>query len=223
MKIALDYYRIKSGRGVCVKLVGSDKTEEIKLFDKVEGYADVGYLNIIAVNGVIAQAGAGSPIDDWEYAGPSNNEYIVSDGYRFSAPKSGTIFTGWPSWHFSGIARAIEKNGAIVDSIIHTGVYSKGTGDTQGDDIEPFDSILCQMSDAHAAKEHDYGSSFSNLFKEFGMTYAYGHLKEKLERVHSLMGGQQQVKQESILDSLMDLANYAVMTIVELKKKERRQ
>lgn len=221
MKIALDYYRIKSGRGVCVKLGGSDKTEEIKLFDKVEGYADVGYLNIIAVNGVIAQVGAGSPIDDWEYAGPSNNEYTVSDCDRLVGPKNDAVFTGWPSWNFSGIARAFKKNGGTADSIVRTGVYSKGADDTHDNDTEPFKTVLRQMSDTYTAKNNDYGSSFTTLFKELGMTYAYGHLKEKLERIHTLMNNRQQVKQESILDSLMDLANYAVMTIAELKKEKK--
>lgn len=87
-------------------------------------------------------------------------------------------------------------------------------------DLDKFDRVLNEMSDTHVAKNHDYGNSFSDLFKELGMTYAYGHLKEKLERIRTLMKSRQQVKQESMLDSLYDLASYAVMTIVELKKKQ---
>lgn len=85
---------------------------------------------------------------------------------------------------------------------------------------DKFDNVLAEMSTTHKAKNHDYGNSFTDLFKELGMTYAYGHLKEKLERVHTLMGSRQEVKKESMLDSLYDLASYAVMTIVELKKKD---
>lgn len=85
---------------------------------------------------------------------------------------------------------------------------------------DKFDKVLAEMSTTHKAKNHDYGNSFTDLFKELGMTYAYGHLKEKLERVHTLMGSRQEVKKESMLDSLYDLASYAVMTIVELKKKD---
>lgn len=83
-----------------------------------------------------------------------------------------------------------------------------------------FNAVLNRMAEIHAAKNHDYGNSFTDLFKECGMTYAYGHLKEKLERIHTLMGSRQEVKKESMLDSLYDLASYAVMTIVELKKKD---
>lgn len=87
------------------------------------------------------------------------------------------------------------------------------------DDTTLFNTILREMSATHTAKNADYGNSFTSLFEECGMTYAYGHLKEKLERIKTLMKSRQQVKQESLLDSLYDLANYAVMTIVELKKK----
>lgn len=83
-----------------------------------------------------------------------------------------------------------------------------------------FERVLSEMADTHIAKNHDYSNSFSDLFKEFGMTYAYMHLKEKLNRIHALMKSRQRVKQESMLDSLMDLANYAVMTIAELKKEK---
>lgn len=84
---------------------------------------------------------------------------------------------------------------------------------------DDFDAILSEMSDTHKAKNHDYGDSFTELYKECGSTYAYAHLKEKLSRIKTLRKSRQQVKQESLRDSLMDLASYSVMWIVELDKK----
>ena len=72
------------------------------------------------------------------------------------------------------------------------------------------------MFETFKAKNHDYGNSFAKLFKECGMTYAYGHLAEKLERVKSLMKDEAKVKDEGMKDSLLDLANYAILTIMEL-------
>lgn len=91
--------------------------------------------------------------------------------------------------------------------------------------IEPWDyiSIVQELTDTYKAKNHDYGNSFAELFDECGMTYAYAHMKEKLARVKSLMKSRQKVKEESMEDSLADLANYAVMTLVELRKKKRNQ
>ena len=84
-----------------------------------------------------------------------------------------------------------------------------------------FKEITDKMFETFKAKNHDYGSSFSNLFKECGMTYAYGHMAEKLERINSLRKNEAKVKGESMKDSLYDLANYAILTIMELEKKEK--
>ena len=88
-------------------------------------------------------------------------------------------------------------------------------------DAETFRAITNKMCNTFEVKNHDYGSSFSNLFKECGMTYAYGHMAEKLERVKSLMKDDAKVKGESMKDSLYDLANYAILTIMELEKTEK--
>ena len=88
-------------------------------------------------------------------------------------------------------------------------------------DADRFKEITDKMFETFKAKNHDYGSSFSNLFKECGMTYAYGHMAEKVERVKSLMKDDAKVKGESMKDSLYDLANYAILTIMELEKKEK--
>ena len=81
-----------------------------------------------------------------------------------------------------------------------------------------FRDIPNGMYDTFKAKNHDYGTSFSELFAECGMTYAYGHMAEKLKRVKSLMSDEAKVNGESIRDSLLDLANYAILTIMELDK-----
>lgn len=87
-------------------------------------------------------------------------------------------------------------------------------------DARSFKKITDEMFDTFKAKNHDYGFSFSNLFKECGMTYAYGHMAEKLERVKSLMKDEAKVKGEGMKDSLKDLANYAILSIMELERKE---
>ena len=81
-----------------------------------------------------------------------------------------------------------------------------------------FRDITNGMYDTFKAKNHDYGNSFAELFNECGMTYAYGHMAEKLKRVKSLMSDEAKVNGESIRDSLLDLANYAILTIMELDK-----
>lgn len=81
---------------------------------------------------------------------------------------------------------------------------------------EQFAEITAKMLETYRSKNHDYGDCFSTLFCELGMPYAYGHLKEKLYRVKSLMQDEAKVKGESMEDSLLDLANYAILTLLEL-------
>ena len=95
--------------------------------------------------------------------------------------------------------------------------------DSKKDDADRFKEITDKMFGTFKAKNHDYGSSFSNLFKECGMTYAYGHMAEKLERVKSLMKDEAKVNGEGMKDSLLDLANYAIITVMEIEKNEKEQ
>ena len=90
------------------------------------------------------------------------------------------------------------------------------TGDT-----EAFRAITNKMCNTFEVKNSDYGDSFHKLFEECGMTYAYGHMAEKLERINALRKNEAKVKGESMKDSLYDLANYAILTIMELEKTEK--
>lgn len=108
---------------------------------------------------------------------------------------------------------------AVVDAEVLAKVaISSSTQKTANEntDADRFKEITDKMFETFKAKNHDYGSSFSNLFKECGMTYAYGHMAEKLERVKSLMKDEAKVNGEGMKDSLLDLANYAILTVMEL-------
>lgn len=83
--------------------------------------------------------------------------------------------------------------------------------------IERHADICHEINDLYAWKNHDYGDSFHQTFTEEGMAMARIRLGDKLARFKSLTkSGVQQVKDESIRDTLIDLANYAIMTVLEL-------
>lgn len=88
-------------------------------------------------------------------------------------------------------------------------------------DADRFKEITDKMCDIYKQKNSDYGSSFSKLFKKCGMTYAYGHLAEKIERIDSLSNNDAKVQGESMIDSLYDLANYSILTIMEIEKRKK--
>lgn len=88
-----------------------------------------------------------------------------------------------------------------------------------------FQAITATMLDTYIRKNHDYGDSFGEGFKEFGLTSAVIRLGDKYRRLKSLCKDSAKVNDESINDTLLDMANYAVMTLVEMegvKNEERR-
>ena len=77
---------------------------------------------------------------------------------------------------------------------------------------------LCEQLNAlYEKKNHDYGDSFHKTFVEEGLAMPRIRLSDKLSRFNTLSrGDRQQVSDESIRDTLIDLANYALMTVMEL-------
>ena len=83
--------------------------------------------------------------------------------------------------------------------------------------IEIHKNICDSLNDLYKKKNQDYGDSFEKSYKEYGLTMSLIRLEDKLNRLKSLnKNGNAQVKDESIQDTLMDLANYAIMTLIEL-------
>ena len=78
--------------------------------------------------------------------------------------------------------------------------------------------ICEEINDLYARKNHDYGDSFHQTFVEEGMAMARIRLGDKFNRFKTLArSGEQKVDDESIRDTLIDLANYAIMTVLEME------
>lgn len=120
------------------------------------------------------------------------------------------------------LSKCIESINQYLKKEVHP-EEDKSEAGSEKEDADRFKEITDKMLETYKSKNKDYGDSFRNLFKECGMIYAYGHLREKLERVKSLMSDEAKVKGESMKDSLYDLANYAILTIMEIEKNKKEQ
>jgi hypothetical protein len=83
--------------------------------------------------------------------------------------------------------------------------------------IDKHIKICAELADLYDAKNKDYGDSFGKGYKEYGMKMPVIRLEDKLNRIKSLIKNEASVKNESLIDTLMDLANYSIMTIIELE------
>lgn len=83
--------------------------------------------------------------------------------------------------------------------------------------------ICSELNKIYEQKNHDYGDSFHDTWKEEGMAMARIRLSDKLNRFKKLSriieldNEDQMVKDESMQDTLLDLANYAIMTVMEMR------
>lgn len=87
--------------------------------------------------------------------------------------------------------------------------------------VEHHRIILNELSELYARKNHDYGDSFHQSYIEDGLAMARIRLGDKMARFKTLTReGGREVQDESIRDTLLDLANYAIMTLMELEREE---
>ena len=104
--------------------------------------------------------------------------------------------------------------------VVGTGeTFATHVGNVQSDE-EIYGSLLDKLFTTYKAKDADYGSAFAEMFDELGIDYAYGKLREKMNRIKVLRKQPNMVENEGLEDALLDTAGYAILTLVELKKRK---
>ena len=85
-----------------------------------------------------------------------------------------------------------------------------------------YDSVIQNISELHKMKAADYGPSVHTAYEEFGPISVVVRLHDKLSRLKTLIKnkGERQVKNESLVDTALDMANYSIMLAVELLNDE---
>lgn len=111
------------------------------------------------------------------------------------------------------------KNTSYIDEAIYI-LTHLNTMSELSDNVKQFMSITQDMAKTYAAKNHDYGNSFEESLDEFGLVASIVRLGDKMNRIKSLIKKEAQVKDESIKDTLLDMANYAIMTVMWMNKKQ---
>lgn len=84
--------------------------------------------------------------------------------------------------------------------------------------VDRHQQVCAYLNKLYERKNSDYGDAFSKSFKEYGMVMPCIRLEDKLNRLKALTvhNREQLVLEETLRDTLEDLANYAIMTIIEM-------
>lgn len=85
-------------------------------------------------------------------------------------------------------------------------------------DEELFKKITEDMYELFKRKNTDYGNSVHKTYEEFGLTSFLVRLSDKLNRAITLNKQDAMVQDEKIEDTLIDMANYSILSLIEMKK-----
>lgn len=82
-------------------------------------------------------------------------------------------------------------------------------------------AICKQLNQTYQEKNADYGDSFGETYRKLGIISAVTRISDKTNRLISLAGkpeAERMVKDETLRDTLIDLAGYAVLTLLEMEE-----
>lgn len=99
------------------------------------------------------------------------------------------------------------------------------------DSVTLHKDICNELHNLYKIKNHDYGDSFHQTFVEEGFSMVRIRLSDKLNRFKNLTrpiypaaldDTSTKVPDETLRDTLLDLANYAIMAIIEMDQEDLR-
>lgn len=80
---------------------------------------------------------------------------------------------------------------------------------------------LCDgLNKLYISKNKEYGDSFGRAYKDLGMISAVAQIYHKSQRLTQIYN-KDKVEYESLEDNLIDIANYALMGLLEMKRDEK--
>ena len=81
--------------------------------------------------------------------------------------------------------------------------------------------ITDYMHKTYVSKNKDYGNSFERTHKEIGSRASLGRIADKFYRLQNIiLNDEQHVEDETVKDTLIDMANYAIMFAMELEEEQ---
>lgn len=87
--------------------------------------------------------------------------------------------------------------------------------------VEKFKKIALELCDLYEKKNKAYNNSFGDTFKKLGIISAVTRISDKYNRLCNLaINPDIDNLDESLEDTLKDMASYSIMTLMELKSEE---
>lgn len=109
----------------------------------------------------------------------------------------------------------MQDKSRIIDLLKSMGIEST----LITEDIVAFGAKVEEITQMHAAKNRDYNGAFYKTMRKWGLVALCIRLSDKMDRLESIYkNGKIEVQDESLEDTLKDIAAYAVMGLVEIER-----
>ena len=83
--------------------------------------------------------------------------------------------------------------------------------------LEKHKELCDRIHNTCVIKNHDYGNSASDLYKKFGLISYIVRMNDKMNRINTLLNKENEVEDEKIEDTLLDLANYCLLAVADME------
>ena len=84
------------------------------------------------------------------------------------------------------------------------------------DKIQEHQNLISYLHNLYVTKNADYGDSVHDTYEKYGLVSFLVRLEDKLNRARTLSKHTARVADEKIEDTLLDMANYAILAVIEL-------
>ena len=86
------------------------------------------------------------------------------------------------------------------------------------DKVQKHSNICTKLNQIYTQKNKAYGDAFGETYRKLGLISAVTRMTDKINRLQALsMNPDIDAGDESKIDTCLDLANYAIMTVMELE------
>ena len=89
-------------------------------------------------------------------------------------------------------------------------------------ELNEYQQIINKLYKTYVDKNHDYGNSFDDTCDESGLIAPVIRMNDKIKRCKSVLKNNDFKVNESLEDTISDLANYCIMTLIWMKKNSKK-
>lgn len=89
-------------------------------------------------------------------------------------------------------------------------------------ELNEYQQVINKLYKIYVDKNYDYGNSFDETCDEFGLIAPVIRMNDKIKRCKSVLKNNDFKVNESLEDTISDLSNYCIMTLMWMKKNSKK-